>query len=99
MSQRLPALNFPDFKLFLFGRFLGNVGASVQFWAVAWHVYDLSGQSSLHVGLIALVRVVPLILFALIGGVVADQMDRRKLTLITRATMIAGFFYLGTVCV
>jgi Bacterial protein of unknown function (DUF894). len=46
--------------------------------AVAWQVYLITG-SSVAVGIIGLVEVVPLIAFSIIGGSIADSMDRRKL--------------------
>lgn len=46
--------------------------------AVAWQVYLITG-SSVAVGIIGLVELVPLIGFSLIGGSIADSMDRRKL--------------------
>lgn len=65
---------------------MSNVGNSVQVWAIAWHVYHVT-QSSLMVGLLGLVRVVPLLAFSLFGGVVADQIDRRKVLLATQSCM------------
>lgn len=46
--------------------------------AVPWQVYELTG-SVVAVGLIGLVEVIPLILFSLIGGAVADRTERRGL--------------------
>jgi MFS family permease len=84
--MRLPALRHANFRNYLAGSFVSNTGTSVQFWAIAWHVYELTG-SSLMVGLIGLVRVVPLLLLTLIGGVVADHSDRRKVMLFTQTGM------------
>jgi MFS family permease len=90
-----PALRYPAFREYLGGSFLSNVGNMVQTWAIAWHVFDLT-HSSLMVGLLGIARVVPLLLFSLLGGVVADQADRRKVILATQSSMmllsIALFF-------
>src|SRR5688572_12558515 len=59
----------------------------LQSTAIAIHVYDLSGKSSLAVGILALVRVVPMLLFTLIGGIVADHHDRRKVMFVTQSAM------------
>jgi MFS family permease len=52
--------------------------------AVPFQVYELTG-SSLLVGVTSIVALVPLIVFGLLGGAIADAMDRRKLMLITSA--------------
>ncbi len=81
-----PALRYPDFRNFLLGSFVSNVGNNIQGWAIAWHVYHLT-QSSLMVGLIGLVRVGPLLVFSLFGGVVADHADRRSVLLLSQGAM------------
>lgn len=84
--QAPPALQHRHFRRYLLGAFISNVGGSVQVWAIAWQVYHLTG-SSYAVGALGLVRVIPLLIFALIGGVIADQADRRKVMLLTQASM------------
>ncbi len=81
--DRLPALHHRDFRNFFFGSLLSNVGGQVQTWAIAWHLYHLTG-SSLAVGTVGLVRVVPLLGLGLFGGVVADQFDRRGVLIVTQ---------------
>ncbi len=87
MALNMPSLRHPDFRNYTLGRLVGNIGASVQMWAVAWQVYEVSGQSSLHVGLLGLVRMVPLLLFSLVGGLAADHWNRKVLMLWTRTAM------------
>lgn len=92
-TSRFPALQFPDYRRFLLGSFISNVGNMAQTVAVALHVYTLTGDSFL-VGMLGLVRVVPLLLFSLFGGLVADHSDRRKVLLLTQGLMAlvaAGF--------
>ena len=90
MALNLPSLRHRDFRNYTLGRLVGNTGASVQQLAIAWQVYEISGQSSLHVGMLGLVRVVPLVLFSLVGGLAADHVDRRKLMVWTRLAMIVS---------
>jgi MFS family permease len=71
------------------GSFVSNVGGTIQFWAVAWHVYHLT-QSSFMVGLVAGVRVVPLLVFSMIGGTFADTHDRRTILMVTQTAMALG---------
>ena len=54
---------------------------------INWHIYILTG-SALALGLIGLVRVVPIIVFALAGGLFADARDRRHVLLATQSAMM-----------
>ncbi len=58
----------------------------MQVVAINWQVYLLTG-SPLAIGLLGLVRVVPVIVFSLWGGVVADRRDRRNVLLVSRSAM------------
>lgn len=86
LFERLPALKHREFRLYTTGNFVSLIGNVVQAWAISYHVYILTGNS-LYVGLLGLVRVIPLIVFSLAGGVVADQFDRRRVMLITQSSM------------
>ncbi len=57
--------------------------------AVLWHVSLLVApdQKGIALGLVGLARVVPIIVFSLISGVVADALDRRRLMLVTQSLM------------
>lgn len=50
-----------------------------------WLIFSLTG-SALHLGLTGLARALPSIIFSLIGGVIADRLDRRAIVLFTQAT-------------
>ena len=54
----------------------------MQFVAINWHVYLLT-KSAFALGLVGLFRGGPIILCSLIGGVVADAVDRKKLMIAT----------------
>jgi MFS family permease len=84
----MPSLGHRDFRNYTIGNFVSNVGGNVQMWAVSWHVYHLT-NSSFMVGLVAGVRVLPLLIFSLIGGAIADTHDRRAILMICQAAMAA----------
>lgn len=84
--MRLPALQHPNFRNYLAGTFVSNIGGNMQAIAIVWQVYEIT-ESSLMVGLLGLVRVVPLLCLTLFAGVLADQTDRRRLMLITQTAM------------
>jgi len=62
-------------------------GSQMQLVAINWHVYLLT-KSPLALGGVGLVRVVPIIVCSLAGGVVADAMDRKRLMLVTQVVML-----------
>lgn len=86
VEKFLPALQSKEFRNYLGGSFISNIGNTVQTWAIAWHIYHIT-DSSFMVGLAGLVRIGPLLLLSLFGGVVADQADRRKVLLLTQSAM------------
>jgi MFS family permease len=59
----------------------------MQMAAINWHVYLLT-RSALALGMVGLVRVVPIILCSLVGGVVADALDRKRLMMVTQTLML-----------
>lgn len=61
----------------------------MQWVAINWHVYLLT-RSALALGVVGLVRVVPIILCSLVGGVVADAVDRKRLILATQLVMLVS---------
>lgn len=60
----------------------------MQFAALLWHIRVLSDQP-IALGGIGLARVIPIIIFSLIGGVIADVFDRRKIMFVTQSVLIA----------
>jgi len=60
------------------------MGGQLQQVSNMWQIYALTG-SALHLGLTGLARAIPIILFSLAGGVIADRVDRRKIIIFTQA--------------
>ena len=60
----------------------------MQVVAINWHVYLLT-KSPLALGFVGLTRVVPIIVFSLWGGVIADRRDRRRVMIATQTAMTA----------
>jgi MFS family permease len=84
-----PALQHRNFRLLWVGLFVSFSGGFMQSAAVLWHVSILvpDDRRALALGLVGLIRVVPIIVFSLISGVAADAFDRRRLMLVTQAAM------------
>jgi MFS family permease len=80
------ALRHRNFRLIWIGLLVSFSGSMMQNAALLWHVSLLvpPERKGLSLGLVGLVRVLPIIVFSLISGVVADAWDRRKLMLFTQ---------------
>ena len=65
----------------MIGSFLSGLGAQATLVALPYQVY-VQTRSALLVGLLGAVELIPLIAAALLGGAVADRIDRRKLLLL-----------------
>jgi MFS family permease len=66
----------------------------MQVWALLWHIRDLSDQPAVVSG-IGLARFLPILIFSLLSGVVADRFNRRKIMFITQSTMAVVALILG----
>jgi len=69
------------------GQIVSVTGSQMQLAAINWHVYLLT-RSALALGLVGACRAVPIILCSLMGGVVADVVDRRRLMMATQSVML-----------
>ena len=78
-----PLRTSPAFRRLWIGTMLSGLGSQVSSFALLYYVWTISHNAAL-LGLIGLAQLVPLIVFSLIGGHLADRLDRRKLVLLTR---------------
>jgi MFS family permease len=77
-----------SFRWFWLGQAVKDVGSGVVQVAVPYQVYLLTG-STLAVAAISFVELLPLLTLTLVGGALADALDRRRLMLVTQAGMAA----------
>jgi len=85
------ALRHRDFRLFWTGNFLSNIGTWMQNIAQGWLVLQLT-NSAFWLGVVGFASSIPILLFALIGGVIADHVNKRKLLMITQSAMMIFAF-------
>ena len=71
-----------DFRLLFLAGTVFYLGAMVTYVAIPYQIYTLTG-SNFAVGAVGLVELVPLVVFGLYGGALADHVDRRKLLIWT----------------
>jgi len=92
-TESFVALQHRNFRLIWIGLLLSFTGSMMQNAALLWHVSLLvpPDRKGLALGFVGLVKVVPVVIFSMISGVVADAWDRRKLMLFTQtaATIVA----------
>ena len=77
-----------DFRLLFTGQAISEFGSHITFVAVPFQVYDITG-STLAVGLIALCELIPLLVLPIIGGAIADAVERRRMLLVAHVLTAA----------
>jgi MFS family permease len=82
-------LRVPAYRRMWFGNAVSSFGFQLTGVAVAVEMYDLT-RDSFWVGLIGVAGLVPLLVFGLWGGAVADAIDRRKLLIASSSLMWAS---------
>lgn len=83
-----------DFRFLYFGQFISFIGTMITFVALPYQIYHIT-QSTLMVGLLSLVQLFPLLITALVGGVLADRYNRRMLIIISELLLAACCFILA----
>lgn len=89
-----PALKNRRFFYLWSGQLLSIAGTQMQLWALYWHIHNLTDEP-IALGGVGLARILPVIIFSLVGGVVADTFDRRKVILITQSAAALTALALG----
>lgn len=94
-----PVLRHRRFLLLWLGLMVSLAGSQMQVWALFWHIREITPQA-IALGGIGLARIIPVILFSLISGVVADSLNRRKLLFITQTVLalVAATLAMLTFC-
>jgi MFS family permease len=88
------SLHYPNYRLLWLGTLISQSGDWMDQMALNWLVYQVTG-SAVALGLVNLCRFFPILLFTLIGGVVADRFPRRRLLFSTQAVAMALAFVLA----
>src|SRR5712671_3905077 len=71
-----------DLALYLIGRFVASFGQQMLTVAVGWEIYERT-HSALKLGYVGLTQMIPMILFTLPAGHVADNYDRKRIIVLT----------------
>jgi len=91
-----PLRRHRSFRLLWLGQLVSNAGTQMRLVALPYQIYVLTG-STFHVGLLGLFQAIPLISLPLLGGVLADRADRRRVLIVTQSGLAASSLVLAVV--
>src|SRR5205085_8432333 len=94
IRRTLAAFRYRDFRILWFGSCTSSIGTWMQNVAENWLVLSLTG-SAFYLGLDAFLQQLPIMLFTLIGGVLADRLDRRRTLLVSQYIQMSTAFTLA----
>jgi MFS family permease len=94
VRRMLTAFGYRDFRILWLGSFASSIGTWMQNVAENWLVLSLTG-SAFYLGLDAFLQQVPILLFTLLGGVLADRLDRRRTLLASQYVQMTCAFTLA----
>lgn len=81
-----PLRRHRDYRLLYAGQTLSFVGSMLSYVALPYQVFELT-RSSLWVGMLGSVQLVPLLVAGLFGGALADAVDRRRMLMVCEAVL------------
>lgn len=81
-----PSLKYRRFRLLWLGLMISIAGTQMQTWALFWHIRTITDQP-IALGGVGVARIIPILGFSLLGGVIADSVNRRNLLFFTQSTM------------
>ncbi len=99
MSPTFRALRNPNYRMYLAGSVVSNVGTWMQRVAQDWLVLHLPGNSGTELGITTGLQFLPILLLTPYAGVIADRFPKRRLMQVSQATMALASLVLGLVAV
>ncbi|MGH9800818.1 MAG: MFS transporter [Blastocatellia bacterium] len=94
LARVFHAFTYKEFRLLWFGAFTSSAGTHLQEAALSWIIYQLTHKAR-YTGILAFAATAPVLLFTLIGGVLADRIDRRRILLVSQWTQLTCALTLG----
>ena len=89
------SLRIRNYRLFLSGQVISNIGTWMQRVAQDWLVLELSGYDPVALGIAVSLQFLPIPLFSLSAGVLADRVDKRKFLIMIQVAMAVQAAALG----
>jgi MFS family permease len=98
LLQALSALRHRNYRLYWFGQLSSVLAQNMEGVAQSWLVLELT-NSPLLLGLTGLAFAAPTIVLSLLGGVIADRADRRRIMILSQSASALNFFVIATLVV
>jgi MFS family permease len=95
MSPTFTSLHVRNYRLYATGGFVSNIGTWMQRVAQDWLVLQLSGHSGVALGITTGLQFLPMLVLAPFAGTVADRFSKRKVLMLTQASMAVVGAVLG----
>src|SRR5260370_13273112 len=95
LQATFASLHIRNFRLYISGQLISQIGTWMQSTALSWYVLSHT-HSALALGSVSTIQFLPVLVFALWGGVIADRFPKRKLLLGTQSTMAVQALILAT---
>jgi MFS family permease len=89
-------LGYRDFRYAFGGAVASNIGTWMQNVVLAAYAYELTGSAA-FVGVVAFINMIPQFLFAMVGGTLADALDRRRIIIVCSLVQLVLAFALAGV--
>ncbi len=89
-----PLRQLPAFRNLWFSSLITRFGSMITYVAAPYQIKELTG-SYLAVGLVGVLEIIPLVIFGLYGGTLADRIDRRRIILVTEFGLMASVLLLA----
>ncbi|MDO8484676.1 MAG: MFS transporter [Candidatus Limnocylindrales bacterium] len=97
LARRAPAFRHRNFRLFLGAQAVSLIGTWMQTLGQAWLILALTSDPFM-LGLATAAQGLPIVGFALVGGVIADRVSKRRLLVMTQSSMLLLALVLGLLC-
>jgi MFS family permease len=97
LLRAFTSLRQRNYRFYWFGQMISLMGSSMQTIGQAWLVFNLT-HSPFQLGLVGALQFLPVLLFSIFGGVLADRWPKRRLLLLTQtADMLLAFLLWGLI--
>lgn len=88
LARIFHAFTYRDFRLLWFGAFTSSSGTWLQDTALSWLLLQVTNDPA-YLGYNAFLSTAPILIFTLIGGVLADRFDRRRILIMSQWSQLA----------
>lgn len=82
MLDLSPLKNYPNYRWLYLGQLISFFGSMITYVAIPFQMYEIT-KSTVHVGMLGIVQLIPLVFSGFWGGALADSFERRKIVIIT----------------